>query len=167
MNNFLTEVYENEFIDFLNRNIDFKKYDDMIENANLLFAPSTSFKKNIESKYFRNINKMFVDKLPNDYKEIIKNDVTNVVEETYKDVLKKGDLETVMYNPPLPEHRVKNGSIVFEFLYGKNIKTLNDDEYVQNMIKQREFIDKVSELLKKEVEEKLNVSCAIFIEKRV
>ncbi len=114
-----------------------------------------------------------MDKLPDNYKEIIfnkelvDNDIVDIVKKTYKEVLKKGETETVMYNPPIPKHSVKNGSIVFEFVYGKNSKKLNEDEYVDNMKKQREFIVKINNMLIKEIEEIMEVPCSIFVEKRM
>ena len=166
-------LYKNCFISYLISNLDLKKYDDMIEKERLYFSPSGSIFKNLGSNYFSLLNEFYLDKLEDCYKNIlssksnIDDEVFLIVKETYKKVLKKDDSEFIMYNPPLPEHRVKNGSIVFEFVYGKNSEKLNEEEYLKNMKKQREFIDKISGLIIREVEEKLEVACTIFAEKRM
>ncbi|MBR2840519.1 MAG: hypothetical protein IKF01_01460 [Bacilli bacterium] len=173
MNEKLKELYIKYFINYINEKVDFSKYESMIEKSNLFFSPSNSIDKNMKSNYYSLLNQFYFDKLDDKDKEILlskdvtSSDIKRIIEKSYKEVLKKGDMEYVMYNPPIPNHRVKNGSLVFEFVYGKNSEKLNDEQYTANMIKQREFISKTNELLKRDIEEKIGISCEIFVEKRV
>lgn len=173
MNEKLKELYIKYFINYINEKVDFSKYESMIEKSNLFFSPSNSIDKNMKSNYYSLLNQFYFDKLDDKDKEILlskdvtSSDIKRIIEKSYKEVLKKGDMEYVMYNPPIPNHRVKNGSLVFEFVYGKNREKLNDEQYTVNMIKQREFISKINELLKRDIEEKIGIPCEIFVEKRV
>ncbi len=172
MNN-IKEIYKLGFIKYLNDIIDFKKYDNWIENSNLLFGISKSHENNVSSNYYSLLNDFYIEKLSEEDKKILSDkktideEVVTIVKKTYKEVLKKSDYNTIMYNPPLPEHSVKNGSIVFEFVYGKNIKKINDDNYAQLIKKQREFIKMINAKLIKEIYEKIDSDSNIFVEKRV
>ena len=168
----MEEKYKEIFLKYLINKIDFRKYDEEIDNSNLFFGTSRSFVSNINSKYFNLINTFYVDKLSESDINIISNyedDETafSVIERTYKEVLKKGDSDMIMYNPPVPEHNVKNGSIVFEFVYGKNIKKFSDEEFIQVLSSQRIFINNLVTRIENEIESFMGITCSIFVEKRI
>ena len=73
----------------------------------------------------------------------------------------------IMYNPPMPEHAVKNGTLVLEFVYGKNTSIIPEEQYSLLIRKQKEFIKNISEEIKNEIKEKLGLNCEIFINKRI
>lgn len=167
------EIYKQGFIKYIDEIIDFNKYDLMIENSLLYFGQAKSHKENIKSKYYSLLNDFYVEKLSEEHKiilekkEQIDEETINIVKSTYKEVLKKGEYENIMYNPPLPEHHVKNGSLVLEFVYGKNVQTFSKEEYAELVKKQRNLIEEVNNELKKEISEKLNISVVVFVEKRI
>ena len=153
--------YGEIFYKYLDEVIDFKKYDEMIDNSSLYFGESNDIDHNISTKYFTVLNRFYID-------ELLEKDINlDLVKSSYVDVLKKGNDENIMYNPPMPEHIVKNGSLVLEFVYGKNTVSLSGDEYVEHIKKQREFINKMIEVIKKDIKEKLGLECSIFVSKRI
>ena len=163
--NELEKKYKDIFINYLNQVIDFEKYDQMIDESNSYFGESNDILHNISSKYLTVLNSIYLDK-------ILEVDDSSIdvefVKKTYVEALKKIDGETnIMYDPPLLEHIVKDGSLVMEFVYGKNVDVPSDVEYVELMKKQKEVINKVMEEIKKEVKEKLNLECVVFVSKRV
>ena len=169
----MKEKYKQGFISYLHSIIDIKKYDDIVNHSELYFGQSNSVFRNIESNYYSLINDFYIDNLSEEHKQIlnskntIDDEVLLIVKDTFKDVLKKGNSEYVMYNPPIPEHRVLNGSLVLEFVYGKNSQKLSNDEYIDLVKKQRDFIKKINESLIKELSETLNIPVYIFVEKRL
>ncbi len=70
-----------------------------------------------------------------------------------------------MYNPPLKEHAVSNGTLVLELRYGKDIRNLTGKDYVENMEKQRAFLEELTEQLEERIEEVLGMKGKISIEK--
>lgn len=166
-------IYKLGFIKYLEENIDLKRYCEIINNSGLYFGVSTMFKSNIKSDYYNLLNDFYIDNLSDDNKnklaskDTVDDEVLLIVKETYKEVLKKGNSNYIMYNPPLPEHSVINGSIVLEFVYGKNSQKLSNDEYIELVKKQRKFIKEINNSLIKELSEKFNIPVNIFVEKRI
>ncbi len=173
MNEKVTKLYYDSLLIYLCRIIDFKEYDKEINSQNLYINSSKRRLNNIGSDYYSLINNIYIDKLSDEQKNIIleKNyvdeELIQLVENTYFYILKKGNDEHVMYSPPMPNHSVKNGSLVLEFSYGKNKIELTDEEYLDLSRKQRLYIHKINNKLKNEVENKLKIPCEIFIEKRI
>lgn len=169
----IKKIYKEAFCQFLNKNIDISSFDKKIEEANLYFGTSNDILCNINSKYFSLLNKFYFSKLSEEdlvtlrNKKEIDDEVLEVVKRTYKECLKKEGVSGVMYNPPLPKHYVDNGSLVLEFVYGKNTKKFSDDEYIEIYRQQKIFIDNMIKEIKKEVAEKLGINCEVFISKRV
>ena len=167
------KLYKEAFYQFFNKMIDIVSYDNKVENACLYFGPSNDINCNINSNYFSILNNFYfskfssedINKLEN--KKEIDNEVLELVARTYIECIKKDGVSGIMYNPPKPEHYVVNGSLVLEFVYGKNTKKISDDEYMDIYRKQKDFINSMVEELKKEVTEKLGINCEIFISKRV
>ena len=156
----MKEKYIEKFIEYLNQKIDFSIYDKKFEESNLYINPVKN-QKNMNSKYYTLLNIFYVDKLDSNSNVDI-----SFVEQTYKSALiKDGNVKSVMYNPPSISRVVENGNLVLEFSYGKTNKNFNKDEYTALVQKQREFIDKVNLELEKNIENKLNIKCNIFVEK--
>lgn len=131
------------------------------------------------SKYVYILNNFFVEKLSSEelrylsicsyddpqamefiartYKEIIKNNFTNGI---YTDKIYK-----VCYGVAVPENFVQNDALVFKIFHGKNSKSLEGEEYINNMGKQREFFDALKKDIINEVSTKLNIPCAVLVEK--
>lgn len=169
----IEKIYKEAFCQFLNRRIDISCFDQKIEQANLCFGPSNDICCNINSRYFSLLNKFYVNKLSNEdlvilgNKKEIDNEVLELVGRTYKECLKKENVSGVMYNPPKPKHYVDNGSLVLEFVYGRNTKKFSDGEYMEIHHQQKDFINGMVTEIKKDVEEKLGLNCEVFISKRV
>lgn len=169
----IEKFYMEAFILYLKENIDFSYYDNKFSNSNLYFGKSLTIINNLKSDFYNLKNSLYLDNLEDEYKNIINSkdtideEIIDVVSKTYKKVIEKPNVKYVMYNPPMPEHNVENGSLVLEFSYGKNTKRMDDNEYVEFVKKQRQFINDVNEELKKEIYNKLGIKCFIFVKKVV
>ena len=165
----LLNNYKNTFINYFNKQININKYDEIIKNENLLINPTDNYNSNINSIYYKFINNFYIEKLNDKDKEIIlqkeniDEELYSIVKRTYIDILKNNNADKNLY---YPNYIVQNGSLVLIFSYGKTNKELNDEEYYELSKKQKEFIKKINTELKLEVQEKLNINCEIFIEKR-
>ena len=127
----------------------------------------------LQTDYFSILNPFYIEKLSQEdinwlkEKKVADQEVLQLIERTYKNILKKEGVETVMYNPPLKEHAVSNGTLVLELRYGKNIRNLTGKDYVENMEKQRAFLEELTEQLEERIEEVLGMKGKISIEKVV
>lgn len=165
--NTLEEKYAQNFYKYLDNIIDFHKYDEKINNSGLYFGKSNDVKHNILSDFLSILNNFYVEKLSEEDKEKLNINDIEVIKKTYIDILKKGNDKMIMYNPPMPEHAVKNGTLVLEFVYGKNTSIIPEEQYSLLIRKQKEFIKNISEEIKNEIKEKLGLNCEIFINKRI
>ena len=166
-------LYKEGFFTLLNNTFNFSSIDEKIDKSNLLF---TNIKLNEKyssfiSKYFRCLNQFYIEKLEEQYlnilikKEKIDNEVLNIVGITYKEILKKDNVKTATYNPPTLENIVENGTIVIELVYGKNSKELSKEEFLVNLRKQNEFLKQLISDLEKEIMEKTGLKTKIFLNK--
>ena len=166
-------LYKEGFFTLLNNTFNFSYIDEKIDKSNLLF---TNIKLNEKyssfiSKYFRCLNQFYIEKLEEQYlnilikKEKIDNEVLNIVGITYKEILKKDNVKTVTYNPPTLENIVENGTIVIELVYGKNSKELSKEEFLFNLRKQNELLKQLISDLEKEMIEKTGLKTKIFLNK--
>ena len=164
---------KNKYIEYLKTIIDFKKYEDKINSSGLLIQKSSSMNNNL-SDYYSLLNNIYTYSLTKEEIEILNNEnkLSNIeyeiIDKHKKQLITNLNTKAIMYNPPRPDHNVKSGKIVLEFVYGRNSKQVNDDiEYVQLIKKQKKYISQINEELKKEILEKTNIECEFFIEKRV
>lgn len=168
----ILKLYKKGFIKYLESVIDFSAYDKMVYDANLYFNYCSNIEKNISSEYYILLNDFYIDKISDSDKNIISSkediddELIDIVKRTYKEVLKKGEYNYIMYSPALPEHNVVNGSLVFKFCFGKDTVSLGE-EYIELYQKQRDFINNLNDRLIKEVSSKLNINCSVFVEKRL
>ncbi len=163
----LEEKYRKCFGKYLVNIIDFSYYDQLIDNSGLYFGESNNIDKNINSKYFSMITKFFVENMSDEDITLLENDDLGVIERTFRNVIKKKNSTNIMYDPPMPEHYVSNGSLVFEFVYGKNTAKVPDDYYAELITKQKKVINDTCNRLKKEIEDKFGLNCVVFVSKRV
>ena len=120
---------------YISSKIDFNKYDDMIKNSGLSIGINPKYKslnEYIKSDFIFLITNLFVEKLSNEDintivnfdKNNITNDLINVIERTYKDVIYdnyfKGEYKDMTYNvcygPMVPSNFVLNNAIAFLIL---------------------------------------------------
>ena len=147
----IKEIYKGAFCQLLNQRIGISSFDEKIESANLFFAPSNDIHCNVNSKYFSVLNDFYLSKLSEDElvslegKKEIDSKVLEVVERTYKECIKKDGVSGIMYGKPRPDHYVENGSVVLEFVYGKNTRKLSDEEYMEIYRQQKNFINSMVE----------------------
>lgn len=169
--------YKRAFEKMMNEELYLYKIDNTLEQAQLLFLPSTITLKDkntqIQSNYIRCLNQFYVEELEMNELEILKNyedlseQIMDIVRKTYKTVLTKRNSKTISYNPPSPERIIKNGTVVFELSYGKNQCKVSDTEYLILIRKQKELLTNVIQNLEKEVLDKWDIPCKVLIEKRV
>ena len=96
-----------------------------------------------------------------------------MIERTYKDVLNNnfvnGEFKDVPFNrcygPMVPKNFALSDSLVIKIIFGKNIKQYNDDEYLANAKAKTNFLNILSNELKKEIEEKFGIRVTILREK--
>ena len=169
--------YKRAFEKMLNEELHLYEIDNKLEQAQLLFAPSTITKKDkntqIQSNYIRCLNQFYVEELEMNELEILKNyeglseQIMDIVRKTYKKVLTKRNSKTISYDPPTLERIIKNGTLVFELSYGKNRSKVSDTEYLILIRKQKELLTNIIQDLEKAVLDKWDIPCKVLIEKRV
>ena len=154
------EVYKNSLIELLNKELGIDNLDNIIEESNCLFRPSTTFEKYGYmrlSKYIYCLNSLYLDNL-----DKIEEPTNEFIKSTIKTVITKKGVNNITYFNPTPETIIKNGTLVFAFIYGKNKEELAGDDYINNVKKQKEVISRIEEKLKKEVVEKFNIECKML-----
>lgn len=154
------EVYKNSLIELLNKELGIDNLDNIIEESNCLFRPSTTFEKYGYmrlSKYIYCLNSLYLENL-----DKIEEPTNEFIKSTIKTVITKKGVNNITYFNPTPETIIKNGTLVFAFIYGKNKEELAGDDYINNVKKQKEVISRIEEKLKKEVVEKFNVECKML-----
>ena len=169
---------------YLSTIIDFKKYETDINNSKLYIGKINNYNdinKYLRLDYLCLLNNLFIEKL--DQKDLdllinytnINDELIDLVKRTFKEVIKdnyfKGEytnqIYKVCYGPMVPFNFVNNNSLVFKFVYGKNLIDLNEKEFIKLDKKQHAFINKEIDLLKKEIKNKLNVDCEVLIKKDI
>ena len=169
----LNQIYRKYFYAYINYYLKIKDFDNKIESSNLYFGISNKLSntcmENFNTKFIRCLNKFYTDKLSDEYKKILldksigDNEKFNVIKETLVDVISKDDAKTITYGFAEKNRIVENGTIVLEIVYGKNTEVLNEDLFIENLEKQRNFIDN----LIKEIEElsikNLGIKCRVLI----
>ena len=172
---------------YINSKINLSKYDNLIKNSDLFIGVNTKYKSlnyYLNLEYIFLINNLFIEKLSIEDinllidkfdKNNISNELINIVERTYKDVIYdnyiKGQYQNIIcnvcYGPPAPFNLVNNNVLVFKIYYGKNLITLDGDEFVELHKKQLAFFDDLINKLKTEVKETLNINCEVLLEKDI
>ena len=187
-NNLLYEkvVYEYKYLFeyFLSSIVDFKKYEDNINNANINIIKSNECQGSNEFlnlDYLRLVNNLYIEKLEkkdidlilkNFDKNSITNDFLDIVKRTYREVIKdnyfKGEYTNqaykVCYGNIIPSNFVDNDSLVFIFYYSSNpINCSNKNDFIKLKKEQINYIKSEMDLLKKEIIDKLNIKVEILI----
>lgn len=171
---------------FLSTIIDFKKYENEIDNSNLYIGKNSKFKSlnsYLDLDYIFLISNLFVEKLSvNDINLLMSFDNVNVTNElidlikrTYKDIIYdnffKGEYKNisykVCYGPIIPSNMVNNDSLAFKIYYGKNLTNFEDEEFIRVNENQLSFFNDLILKIKNEVKEKLNINCEILLEKDI
>ena len=171
----IEETYKKYFYYCLNQILKIKELDDKISNSNLYFGVSNMYTKDCESmfntKFIRCLNKLYVDKLSEEEKNMLLNgseeEKIEVIRKTYKKVIEKDKVKYITYEFTIPERIIKNPSIVLEIVYGKNTKKFDTDGYIENMHKQEKLIKEIIEKLEEEIKEKLGVLGKVVIQRAV
>ena len=165
-------------IELLSNIIDVDTINNSIDNCNLYFGESTLLNqkigtKKIKSKYLFLLNELYVEKLSQDDLNILENEecqnqqVINIVKRTIKDVITKNNVTHITYGTARPETIIPNGNLVIMFATGKNTKKIIGDEYVNNMVQQKEFVDKLISEIETSIERETGIKCSIIKEKIV
>lgn len=178
----VSKNYKYIFEYYLSRKINLNEYDLEISNSNLYFGlikEKLNINVYLKTNYLFLLNHFYVEKLDiGDIEKIynfsgINNEVLNIVERTYKDVIKDNYLNgeytnlkyKVSYGLAVPINMADNVDLVFKIYYGKNPSIVPDDEFMINLNKKNEFLDKLSNKLMNEVKEKLDLNCTVLREK--
>lgn len=172
---------------YLNTVVDFKKYENEIDNSNLYIGKNSRYKslnEYLNLDYIFLINNLFIEKLSDDNLELLKNsfnkdnlsiELVEMVKNTYQDVIRDNYLNgeyydkiyNVCYGEFVPTNFVSNNSLVFKIYYGKNLKELFKEDFIKLHQDQLKFFRKIISEIKNEIMVKLNVQCEILLEKDI
>jgi len=187
----LQEIYKYLFEVYIFSKVNLKKYDEEIKNSEYYFGkPNPNSKQLISGlrefmglDHIYLLNNFFIEKLEMNEIELLKGnlgkkieaskELLEMVERTYKEIIKKNffkgeytdNVYKVCYGVAVPSNFADNNAIVLKIYYSKNTKKLNDEEFINNLVKQKELIKGLKERLKKEMEDKLGVPCEVLDEK--
>ena len=154
------ELYKSGLINLLSRELNINELDNLVEESDCFFTPSTTFEKYGYmrlSNYIYCLNKLYLEKL-DEYEEITE----EFIQSTLQKAITKEGVKNITYFNATPETIIKNGTLVFVFVYGKNKKNLEKEEYIDNIRKQKEVINSIKERLEKAVLEKFNIECKML-----
>ena len=132
--------------------------------------------------YIYIINDFFIEKLSiNDLNELGKVyqekkynlNTIKMIEKTYKEVLNNNFVNgkyvnepfNRCYGPMIPKNFALSDSLVIKIIFGKNTKQYDDAKYLVNAKAKTNFLNILSNDLKKEIEEKLGIRVTILREK--
>lgn len=171
---------------YLSTIIDFKKYENEINNSDLYISSNTKYKNlnvYLDLDYIFLINNLFIEKLDENDLNLLKNwndnqisdELIDIIKRTYKDVIKDNyfkneyhdKLYKVCYGPVVPINFVDNDSLVFKIIYGKNKIDLETKEFIALTRKQNELFNNIINKISKEVSDKLGIKCQILFEKDI
>jgi hypothetical protein len=171
---------------YLNTIIDFSIYENMISSSNLYIGKNKKYQdlnEYLKLDYLFFINNLFIEKLDDNNLTLLKNfnkdnitdEVVNMIKNTYSDVIKDNyfkenytdQIYKVCYGPVVPINFVDNNSLVFRFIYGKNLIDLNGDEFFELDKKQKDFINEVIDKLKNEIFDKTGLKTEVLITKDI
>lgn len=185
--NELIKIYKYLLEYYINSKIDLSKYEKLIKDSGLYIGINSKYKslnEYLTFDYIFLINNLFVEKLSIEdinlimtkfNKENISNELIDIVERTYKDVIYdnyfKGEYKNIIckvcYGPVVPFNMVDNNALVFKIYYGKNLINKDNSEFIELHEKQLVFLHNLINELKNEVKVKLNVNCEVLLEKDI
>ncbi len=170
--NQIESIYKKGFKLYLEKIISFSNLTSLVTASNCLFSPSKTCEEynflKLESPYFYLLNKFYIENISDKDLTVLKNkkeadeEVINIVSKTLKSVITKEGVKNITYFGATKETIIKNGTLVFLFAYGKNIKELSGDEYINNVRKQKAFINKLKEEFEKGIRSRLNIECKML-----
>ena len=184
--NNLVEIYKYLLEYYISSKVDLSKYDEMIKNSDLFIGNNNKYKvlnKFLNLDYIFLINNLYVEKLSDEDinkllsfdKNNITNDILNIIERTYKDIIldnyKDNEYSNkkykVCYGDIVPNNMVNNDSLVLKIYYGKNTKEVSGNEFIELHKKQLVFFEKLINNIKQEVNSILNINCEVLLEKDI
>lgn len=188
----LENLYKYLFENFLNEQVNLKKYDEELLNSELDFGishPRQEQKGNNLNDFFKYnyiflLNNFFIEKLSVEDINILRNslkleklvptkELIDIIKRTYIDVIKnnytkKGyvdEIYIVSYGEFHPGNFVSNNALALKIFYGKNKKQMTDEEYLKNMKDKKDYLNNLVERMKNEIKEKLDINIEILTEK--
>ena len=186
------KFYENEykkyFEKFVLANIDLKKYDDMITSSDLGFGNvskplvlNSKLNEYLKLYHIYILNNFFIEKLNKNEFDILKgfNETSKIdmVSKTYKNIILNDYIDgkftdkrvLVNYtNSTSLSDMSYNDQLVIALYYGENTISFNDeDSYLVNYNKKKEFLNNIVNNLVNDFNQKLNLSVKVIYEKIV
>lgn len=188
----LENLYKYLFENYLNEQVNLKKYDEELLNSELDFGishPILEQKGNnlndfLKFNYIFLLNDFFIEKLSIEDINVLLNslklqklvptkELMEMIKRTYVDVIKNNytkngyvdDVFKVSYGEFHPGNFVSNNALVLKIFYGKNKRQMTDEEYLLNMKEKKEYLNNFIQRLKNEITNKLNISVEVLSEK--
>ena len=174
MNKDIENNYIKILIDVLN-NSEITNIDKEIEESNLYIGKSNIMNKikiKTDSNYIRILNKFDYNKLSEEEINNI-NNLSNIKEEkkfiynTLKKVTNINNDKPIVLEPIISNIIIPNGVLVLEILVGKNTKEMNREEFIENMKKQKIFLEKLNKKYTEKLTQLLNYPVIIYINKEI
>ena len=187
--NKLENFYKYLFENYLLRHVNIKKYDEKIENSNLYFSTHkpeqliSGLNEYLNLNYIFVLNNFFIEKLSDEDLVFLKNELLKneneftdemdiFIKRTYKEIItkdKKDDSSIksykICYGPAIPSNFALNNALVLKIFYGKNIKTLSDEEFLQNLKNQRNILNTLKNNMEEELSSTLDIPVTVMYEK--
>ena len=188
----LENLYKYLFENYLNEQVNLKKYDEELLNSELDFGishPIPYQKGNELNDFFKFnyiflLNDFFIEKLSSDDINVLLNslkieklvptpELMEIIKRTYIDVIKNNytkngyvdEIFKVSYGEFHPGNFVSNNALVLKIFYGKNKKQMTDEEYLQNMKEKKDYLNNLVERIKNEINGKLDINVELLTEK--
>lgn len=180
----LYSLYMDLFVKYLINKTIIKEYDNKIDSYNLRFVKCESndldFYQNFSSEYLNYYylrNNLYIYRLSQEENDFLKNilisknfelteDVIKFIENTFRKVIfeKVNDEEitNVNYGPDYVLNLASNDSIVIGVRYNEYDNGLDNEEWMDNYLKQKKILEKDSLELSKHICNILGCSCAVF-----
>lgn len=188
--NELKEKYKQAFEIYISKKVDLYSYDDDLETSVLDFSKvnfKTKTKKQLRSylglNYLYIINDFFIEKLSISDLNVLKKidntnfifneEIYNLVEKTYKDIIKDNYFNNVYtnkrykvcYGENIKSNYAYNDSLVIKIIYSINKKNYTKEQFLKNITNKKFFLKILTENLEINIKDKLGIDTHFLIEK--
>lgn len=187
----IQNIYKYFFEKYLTTKINMSNYNNLIKTSKLYFGiphPRTCELVTNLNEYFGfehiyMLNNFFVEKLDIEQIKLLMDSSNNnfefnekikdLVENTYKEVLKKNFLKDqytnkrykVCYGDVIDSNFAYNDELVLKIIYSRNTKEMEESEYIQNLKEKKEFLKDLIKLIKNDILDKMGIGCTVLVEK--
>ena len=185
----LENTYKYLFEYWLVSQVNLKKYNQEIKNSRLDFGipnPTSNqlisgLNEYLNLEYIYIINNFFIEKLDindinilNNYSQEEPNEKEiDLIKRTYKEIIKNNyfhkeytdKIYNICYGYAIPSNFAPNNNLVLKIYYSKNKYELDNEKFIENISLKKDFLNRISENITKDIKNKLDIDVTIMIEK--